>query len=42
MPLTHSDGAWRASACLPVNVAIEYAFSFTVPFGAGGPTAASS
>jgi hypothetical protein len=37
MALTHSDGAWRASACLPVNVAIEYAFSFTVPFGARDP-----
>jgi hypothetical protein len=40
--LTHQDGAWRASACLPVNVTIEYAFAFVVPFGASSPDGGAS
>jgi hypothetical protein len=40
--LTHSNGAWQASACLPVNIAIEYAFSFTVPFGVSSPDGGAS
>jgi hypothetical protein len=41
LPLSHVNGRWQAAACLPVNVAIEYDFGFTVPFGLGPVDAAA-
>jgi hypothetical protein len=42
LPLTYVNGAWQASACLPVNVAVEYDFRFTVPYAVSLPDGGSS